>query len=198
MTIRSTLRVMIVMRVRTTTRMRTLAEGKPATRMAHATKTEVAGQRCWRSTPWPSVAGLDESAAMAIFADYRQIGSYVSGLSSRLKSSVDPTTCVVALQELSELLGISTEETLAGVRELVKILGVISSTRPESDEQGDSPSGQCLGGGLANIIAMQNLPHRPKDQVEEALSPTAVLPPPLLNGMAYRSFPTPKSFILRG
>ncbi len=58
-------------------------------------------------------AGLDESAAMAIFADYRQLGSYMSGLSSRLKTmlnniktSADPTTRVVTLQELSELLSI--------------------------------------------------------------------------------------------
>jgi E3 ubiquitin-protein ligase TRIP12 len=39
----------------------------------------------------------------------------------------------------------------------------------ESEEQGDAPSGLGLGGGLADMTVMQNLTHRPKDQVEEAL-----------------------------
>ena len=99
-------------------------------------------------------AGLDESAAMAIFADYRQIGSYMSGLSSRLKtmlnnikSSADPTTRVVTLQELSELLSISTEDTLAGsfqvdafVRELVKILGGTGNAADDDDGDDDDDS----------------------------------------------------------
>src|ERR1700749_501084 len=33
-----------------------------------------------------SFGGLDESAAMAIFGDYRQFGSYMLGLSGRLKT----------------------------------------------------------------------------------------------------------------
>lgn len=96
-------------------------------------------------------AGLDESAAMAIFADYRQLGTYMSGLSSRLKtmlnnikSSADPTTRVVTLQELSELLSISTEDTLAGsfqvdafVRELVKILGGTGNAADDDDDGDD-------------------------------------------------------------
>jgi E3 ubiquitin-protein ligase TRIP12 len=91
---------------------------------------------------------LEESAAMAIFGDYRQLGSYMMGLSSRLKSllnnikpTADPTTRLVSLQELSELLSISTEDTLAGsfpvesyVRELVKILG---GTGADEDDDGD-------------------------------------------------------------
>lgn len=93
---------------------------------------------------------------MAIFADYRQIGSYMSGLSSRLKtmlnsmkSSADPTTRVVMPQELSELLSISTEDTLAGsfqvdafVRELVKILGATGNAADEDDgDDGDDNHG---------------------------------------------------------
>ena len=99
-------------------------------------------------------AGLDESAAMAIFADYRQLGTYMSGLSSRLKtmltnikSSADPTTRVVTLQELSELLSISTEDTLAGsfqvdafVRELVKILGGTGNAADDDDGDDDDDS----------------------------------------------------------
>ena len=37
-------------------------------------------------------AGLDESAAMAIFADYRQLGTNMSGLSSRLRTMLTNTT----------------------------------------------------------------------------------------------------------
>jgi E3 ubiquitin-protein ligase TRIP12 len=99
-------------------------------------------------------AGLDESAAMAIFADYRQLGTYMSGLSSRLKtmlnnikSSADPTTRVVTLQELSELLSISTEDTLAGsfqvdafVRELVKTLGGTGNAADDDDGDDDDDS----------------------------------------------------------
>jgi hypothetical protein len=33
-----------------------------------------------------SFSGLNESVGMAIFADYRQLGSYMSGLSSHLKT----------------------------------------------------------------------------------------------------------------
>jgi len=58
------------------------------------------------------------------------------------------------------------------------LTGVLPSTRPESDEQGNS------------------LAHRPKDQVEEALSLIAELLPPLPKGMPYRSLPAPVCLIL--
>lgn len=114
-------------------------------------------------------AGLDESAAMAIFADYRQLGSYMSGLSSRLKTmlnniktSADPTTRVVTLQELSELLSISTEDTLAGsfqvdafVRELVKILGGTGNAADDDDGDDDDDSHeQDEDAQLAAVLAL--------------------------------------------
>lgn len=94
--------------------------------------------------------GLDETAAMAIFGDYRHLGSYMVSLSGRLKtmlnnikSTASPTTRLVTLQELSELLSISTEDTLAGsfqveefVRELVKILGG-RGVNEDDDDGGD-------------------------------------------------------------
>jgi len=73
------------------------------------------------------------------------------------------------------------------------LTGVLPSTRPASDERGNSPSGQGLGGGLTDLTGMQNLAHRPKDQVEEALSLKLL---PLLKGMPYRSVPAPVFFIL--
>ena len=76
------------------------------------------------------------------------------------------------------------------------LTGVLRSTRLERDEQGNSPSGQGHGGGLADMAVMQNLAHRSKDQVEEALSPIAELLPPLPKGMPYRSFPARVYLIL--
>jgi E3 ubiquitin-protein ligase TRIP12 len=95
-------------------------------------------------------SSLDETAAIAFFNDYRQFGSYMMGLSSRLKTmlanikaTADPTTRLLTLQELSELLSISTEDTLAGsfqveqfVRELVRILGGRGAPN-EDDDDGD-------------------------------------------------------------
>ncbi|TFK39908.1 hypothetical protein BDQ12DRAFT_602743 [Crucibulum laeve] len=112
-------------------------------------------------------AGLDEAAAMAIFGDYRQFGSYMVSLSSRLKtmlnnikSTADPTTRLLTLQELSELLSISTEDTLAGsfqveqfVRELVKILGG-HGTEEDEDEDGDDDGEQNEDAALAAALAM--------------------------------------------
>ncbi|KAI6126477.1 ubiquitin-protein ligase [Pisolithus croceorrhizus] len=113
-----------------------------------------------------SFAGLDESAAMAIFGDYRQFGSYMVSLSGRLKtmlnnikSTASPATRLVTLQELSELLSISTEDTLAGsfqvedfVGELVKILGgrgvnEDDDDRDDGDEQDDPAVSSTLAMG---------------------------------------------------
>jgi E3 ubiquitin-protein ligase TRIP12 len=94
------------------------------------------------------LGGADDSAPLSMFGDYRHLGSYMLGLSSRLKTmlnnikrTADPTTRLLTLQELSELLSISTEDTLAGsfpvesfVRELVRILGGTGND-PEGEEE---------------------------------------------------------------
>ncbi|CDS01488.1 hypothetical protein [Sporisorium scitamineum] len=75
----------------------------------------------------------------------RAMAGYMSGLSTRFRSLLtslrneeDPTAQMVALQELSELLSVSTEDTLAGyfptdsfVKELVYILGGPKPERPD-------------------------------------------------------------------
>lgn len=123
------------------------------------------GGRIPSSDAGPIPGGMDEATALAIFGDYRQFGSYMMSLSSRLKSmlnniksTADPTTRLVTLQELSELLSISTEDTLAGsfqveqfVRELVKILGGKGADEDE-DEDGDEESGEDAA--LAAALAM--------------------------------------------
>jgi E3 ubiquitin-protein ligase TRIP12 len=113
----------------------------------------------------PIPGGMDEATAMAIFGDYRQFGSYMMSLSSRLKTmlnnikpTADPTTRLLTLQELSELLSISTEDTLAGsfpveqfVRELVKILGGRGADEDEDDDEdsGDRDNDAALAAALA-------------------------------------------------
>ena len=125
------------------------------------------GGRIPSSEAGPIPGGMDEATALAIFGDYRQFGSYMMSLSSRLKSmlnniksTADPTTRLVTLQELSELLSISTEDTLAGsfqveqfVRELVKILG--GKGVELEDEDGDEDSGENdADAALAAALAM--------------------------------------------
>lgn len=118
----------------------------------------------------PAPGGMDEASALAIFGDYRQFGSYMLSLSSRLKTmltnikvTADPTTRLLTLQELSELLSISTEDTLAGsfqveafVRELVRILGGKANSH-DNDEDGDEDTGeQGEDAALAAALAMSS------------------------------------------
>jgi E3 ubiquitin-protein ligase TRIP12 len=71
------------------------------------------------------------------------------------------------------------------VHTLYQILtGVLPSAVGHGErEQGDATGGQGLGGGLADMAVMENLAHRPKDQVEETLSLISELLPPLPKGM---------------
>jgi E3 ubiquitin-protein ligase TRIP12 len=64
------------------------------------------------------------------------------------------------------------------------LTGVLPSSSTHA-EQGDAVGGQGLGGGLADMTVMENLAHRPKEQVEEALSLISELLPPLPKGMCH-------------
>jgi len=64
---------------------------------------------------------------------------------------------------------------------LTGILPSASEWKSHTD-QGGAPSGQGLGGGFADMTVMENLAHRPKDQVEEALGLISELLPPLPKG----------------
>lgn len=68
----------------------------------------------------------------------------------------------------------------AGMTDTVHYIltGVLPAAN-EQEEQGDAPGGQGLGGGVADMAVMQNLAHRPKDQIEEALGLVCELLPPL-------------------
>ena len=101
--------------------------------------------------PGGSLNDFDIAMAFLGGGDVRQFGSYMASLTTRLKSmlgnikaTADPTTRLLTLQELSELLSISTEDTLAGsfpveqyVRELVRILGGKVANEDDGDEDGD-------------------------------------------------------------
>lgn len=63
------------------------------------------------------------------------------------------------------------------------LTGVLPSASENGGELGGASSGQGLGGGLADMAVMENLAHRSKDQVEEALSLISELMPPLPKGM---------------
>lgn len=57
------------------------------------------------------------------------------------------------------------------------LTGVLPSAHEEA-EQGGAEGGQGLSGGVADMAVLQNLAHRPKDQVEEALALICELLPP--------------------
>lgn len=62
------------------------------------------------------------------------------------------------------------------------LTGVLPSTSEGNEEQREATSGQGLGSGLADMTVMENLAHRSKEQVEEALSLISELMPPLPKG----------------
>ncbi|KAJ3559621.1 hypothetical protein NM688_g224 [Phlebia brevispora] len=98
---------------------------------------------------------------------------------------IAPSTFTLLLRALATSARASPRITLvlleAGIVDtLYQILtGVLPPAADVMAEQGDSSGGQGLGGGLADMAVMENLAHRPKDQVEEALSLISELMPPL-------------------
>jgi E3 ubiquitin-protein ligase TRIP12 len=68
---------------------------------------------------------------------------------------------------------------------LYQILTGVLPSASEGEEQGDASGGQGLGGSLADMTVMENLAHRSKDQVEEALSLISELMPPLPKGLSH-------------
>lgn len=101
---------------------------------------------------------------------------------------IAPTTYTLLLRALATSARASPKITVALleadiVDTLYQILtGVLPSTSDSGEEQGGASGGQGLGGGLADMAVMENLAHRPKDQVEEALSLISELMPPLPKG----------------
>ncbi|KIJ55771.1 hypothetical protein M422DRAFT_152050 [Sphaerobolus stellatus SS14] len=111
------------------------------------------------------MGGFEEGTSFALFGDFRSMGSYMITLQNRLrqilnniKPTADPTTRLIALQELSELLSISTEDTLSGyfqvdafVKELVKIMGGKGEDTHDDEEDDEN---QDEDAALAAALAM--------------------------------------------
>lgn len=97
---------------------------------------------------------------------------------------ISDSTYTHLLKALSSAARASAKVTIAfleaGMTSTVHYIltGVLPSSHEEM-EQGDAPGGQSLGGGVADMVIMQNLAHRPKDQVEEALGLVCELLPPI-------------------
>jgi E3 ubiquitin-protein ligase TRIP12 len=122
------------------------------------------------SGPGGSLNDFDAAMAFLGGGDIRQFGSYMVSVTSRLKNmlsnikaTADPTTRMLTLQELSELLSISTEDTLAGsfpveqyVRELVRILGGKGAEDDDDDEDRDEDQEQDEDAQLAVALAMSS------------------------------------------
>lgn len=99
---------------------------------------------------------------------------------------IAPNTYTLLLRSLATSARASPKITLALLEaDIVDTLyQILTGVLPPS--QGDSEPGSALRGSLADMNIMDNLAHRPKDQVEEALSLISELMPPLPKGTSYK------------
>lgn len=106
---------------------------------------------------------------------------------------IAPNTYTLLLRALATSARASPKITVtlleAGVVDTLHqiLTGVLPSAHENGEEQGGAGEGQGLGGGLADMTVMENLAHRPKDQVEETLSLVSELMPPLPKGTLFAS-----------
>lgn len=102
-------------------------------------------------------------------------------------SLLSPGTYTHLLRALGAAAKVSAKVTLAFleagmVDTIYQILTGVVPGALDADEQGASEGGQGLGGGLKDMVVLQNLAHRPKDQIEETLTLICELLPPLPKG----------------
>lgn len=143
---------------------------------------------------------LVEQATLAVLRtieSYRHNAGYLEGLldlptvvaiNSLLMPSggsplLSPSTYTHLLRALTASARGSATVTInfleAGMTNTVyQILTGVLPPSHDGDEQGMSSGGQGLSGGVADMAVLQNLAHRPKDQVEEALALICELLPP--------------------
>ena len=110
---------------------------------------------------------------------------------------IAPATFTLLLRALATSTKASPKITIvlleAGIVDtLYQILtGVLPPQSDFAEGQGGAGAEQGLGGGLADMAVMENLAHRPKDQVEEALSLISELMPPTPKGAIYERLSLP-------
>ena len=105
---------------------------------------------------------------------------------------ISPSTYTHLLRSLTSSARMSAKVTIAfleaGMTNTVyQILTGVLPPSHDEDEQGMSSGGQGLAGGVADMVVLQNLAHRPKDQVEEALALICELLPPTLKEGVFSS-----------
>lgn len=107
---------------------------------------------------------------------------------------IPANTCTLLMKSMATAARASPTIALALLQAdvVTTVYQILTGVAPPVDsgsEQGNAESGQGLGGGIADMTIMQNLAHRPKEQVEEALTLVSELMPPLPKGKLYQSFP---------
>ena len=101
---------------------------------------------------------------------------------------VPPSTYMLLLNGLANAARASPKISLVILKvDIVTMLyqiltGVLPPIDGDHSEQGDAEGGQWLEGGLAVMAVMENLVHRLKEQIEEALTLISELLPPLPKG----------------
>lgn len=107
---------------------------------------------------------------------------------------IPANTCTLLMKSMATAARASPTIALALLQAdvVTTVYQILTGVAPPADsgsEQGNAESGQGLGGGIADMTIMQNLAHRPKEQVEEALTLVSELMPPLPKGKLYQSLP---------
>ena len=137
------------------------------------------------STPNPVPPPAETSFGGSILSSDFNYGSYMGSIGSRLKTILnnirpksDPTTRLLSLQELSELLSMSNEDSLSGyfsadayVKELVHIMGGPRKSDDEdgNDGEGDSDLPQDEDAALAAALAISGGGFMGEENLEEQL-----------------------------
>jgi E3 ubiquitin-protein ligase TRIP12 len=135
--------------------------------------------------PNPMPPAAETSFGGSILSSDFNYGSYMSSIGSRLKSILnnikpksDPTTRLLSLQELSELLSMSNEDSLSGyfsadayVKELVHIMGGPRKNDDDdgNDGEGDSDMPQDEDAALAAALAISGGGFMGEENLEEQL-----------------------------
>ena len=96
---------------------------------------------------------------------------------------ISPSTYTHLLKALTSAAKGSPQVTLAFLKAgmsgtIYQILTGVMPPNHDQDEQGASADGQGLAGGIADMVVLQNLAHRPKEHIEEALALLCELLPP--------------------
>jgi E3 ubiquitin-protein ligase TRIP12 len=130
----------------------------------------------------------NSTANLELLVDQELIRAVNQLLHPTGSSLIAANTYTLLLRALATAARASPKITLALLEAdfVATLYHILTGVLPSSPNVGfatdEEEGGQGLGGGLADMTVMENLAHRPKDQVEEALSLVSELMPPLPKG----------------